>query len=178
MKSGALESSGPIGEMLTHYSADNANRLEVEFTPNPDKPSITRVSVDSALLDIGTLAVSISYVSPITLQSPSPGIVIRSQDSSPLFGSNPRLHPAKDRLPPGRSGVLQFTATEMPLHHGRYRLSVWLGDGPTDHDSIPDALMFEFTPKTQVTAIPAETSSVGHLDWPAEWTCPMISSHD
>ena len=138
-----LVSRGSCSEVIREHLATAEPAQEVSFERRPDRPAITRVSIDVAALAKGNFGIELDFKSPFAL-NPVPGVVIRSTDGTPVFGSNPRFHRDGYISTPRSSGTLKMQADGLPLASGEYVLSVWLGDWQSDYDQRQDVLKFEF----------------------------------
>jgi lipopolysaccharide transport system ATP-binding protein len=169
LEDGRLKCLSTAQEALRVYSESSEMQNTAIFPVDRSRPSINVVSVDSSELDKGNLIVDIDFKSPFPLSPPVGGLVISSSLGTPVFGSNPRFHNDGFGHPKLSEGVLRMTVTNLPVHAGTYKLSVWLGDWHTDYDEKRDALAFEFkrghpagnTPNPEV---------IGFTDATASWS--------
>jgi lipopolysaccharide transport system ATP-binding protein len=88
---------------------------------------------------------------------------------TPIFGSNPRFQPQANQLKNSKSGIVRFRVDGLPIHAGKYQVSVWLGDWHCDFDTQPDAISFDFRPDHSFSNMP-NPENIGHLDWSCAWT--------
>jgi len=168
LSSGSLVSRGSCSDVIAEHLATAETAREVSFGRRPDRPTITRISINAEVLAMGHLGIELDFESPFPV-TPVPGIVISSLDGTPVFGSNPRFH--KDGYVSKRrsSGTIKMRADGLPLASGEYVLSVWLGDWQSDYDHKQDVLKFEFRTESSLANRPP-SSFIGHLEWPAKWT--------
>jgi lipopolysaccharide transport system ATP-binding protein len=168
LSAGEIKKIGEVGQVLEAYSSTVAVASEVVFEANPNRPSITRISIDQAGLEKGDLIVDIGYQLPFSIQMVIPGLVVSSPLGMPVFGSNARFHKQGYHSPNELSGTIRMVANNLPLFSGTYKLSVWLGDWHQDYDCRMDAISFEFKPHQRPLNLPnLEISS--YLDFPASW---------
>ena len=168
LENGGIAANSDVETALECYSGKALIETEAVFKADPDKPSITRVAIDSNGLKRGDIIVDISFESPFPLSPPIPGIVISTKSSMPVYGSNPRFHAKGFEGNPLKGGTLRMTAMGLPLHGGTYHLSVWLGDWHTNYDHLPDLLTFDFKNDEKPSLIP-RIESIGALKWDASW---------
>jgi len=169
LSDGKVVHEGSIKDVVERYFSASSLSARAEFEPRPDQPSIASVALDEQALSAGDLVVDVSFVSPFPLAPPVPGIVVTSSFGTPVYGSNPRIHPQHYARQPVKAGTVRLTAKSLPLAHGQYRISVWLGDWQRDYDHKQDVLQFEFRPGGVVARQGPEPDAIGYLDWDADW---------
>lgn len=173
LEQGRLVSQGELGNVLDVYARKLSLAQEITFRAMGDRPTITRVAVQSDELSNGNLVVDVSFSSPFTLRPPMVGIQIATQQGTAVFSSNPRLYKTSVPLGTCAQGSLQVRADGLPLRNGTYHLSVWLGDWQIDYEHRPNVLAFEFGSRAlSSTALRAD--EVGFIEWPSSWE--MIES--
>ena len=168
LDSGFVVSRGTMRETVTSYLGINAQRQEVTFLPDRNKPTITRISISESDALVGDLVVEVGFVSPFMLSPPVPGIMVTTDIGVPVYGSNPRFHRPAVHLP-AREAVFRMVAKSLPLAAGSYRISVWLSDWNTDYDQHMDVLQFDFRRGSE-RALKPSSAVTGSLDWDAQWT--------
>lgn len=165
---GKLVQFGTADQVVKHYANAAAEDYDVSFPADPKKPSITRVIVDREALTRRSLKVAIAFQSPMPLQTPIGGVILRAATGEPVWGSNGRFHPRTSEAKGLRAGILTCEAPDMPLQPGHYLASIWLADWHTDHDSKTDRIRITLgDDRTELLRPPP--SLIGHLDWPATW---------
>jgi lipopolysaccharide transport system ATP-binding protein len=165
---GRLVYAGTAEAVVERYANAATEEYDVGFPADPKKPSITRVTVDREALTRRSLKVAIAFNSPVPLQTPIGGVILRAASGEPVWGSNGRFHPRTREAKGLSSGILTCEAPDMPLKPGHYLVSIWLADWHTDHDSKIDRIRITIgDDRTDALSPPA--SVVGHLDWPAKW---------
>jgi lipopolysaccharide transport system ATP-binding protein len=169
LSDGKVAHQGSIRDVVEQYFSTNNRAARAEFELQPDRPSITSVAIDEGALSAGNLVVDVGFASPFPLRPPVPGIVVTSSFGTPVYGSNPRIHPNRYTTEPVKAGIVRLTATSLPLAHGQYRISVWLGDAERDFDHKQDVLQFEFRPGGPVARHGPKPDSIGYLAWDADW---------
>lgn len=168
LERGALVADCDVDGAILAYAGQVRQQAEARFSASQDRPSLTRVTVDEEGLQQGDLIVDFEFSSPYPLAPPVPGLIVTSAAGTPVFGSNPRFHPAGFGRRSLSAGVVRMSAKGLPLPKGRYRLSVWLGDWTNDYDKRLDVLAFEFRPGASDSLRPPP-DVIGHLDWHAQW---------
>ena len=168
LENGRVLYNGEIRDTIACYLGRVSKQNLVSFQARPGQPSITSVKIDEDELKLGNLTIDIDFESPFELIPPVPGVVVYSESSMPVWGSNSRFH-RKDRLPQRASaGRVRMEAKALPLAPGNYLLSVWLSDERVDYDHKSDILSFDFRLEAADLARP-RSEEVGHLDWAANW---------
>jgi len=173
LQGGSLTFGGSAATAISRYLRHAQTNFVATFAPNPQKPSIIKISIDPDALADGDLSVAIAFQSPVELRSVVGGVVIRSATGSPVWGSNPRFHRDKSVVGRGNSGVLTCHAAKLPIAPGQYYLSAWLGDWQHDFDCKHDALFFSVDEKQFGNRPSSEL--IGYLEWPGEWQCQVTS---
>lgn len=166
---GTVANCGAVSSAVRAYLGERAEKRLAVFEPSPSKPAITRVAVDAQSAMEGNLVVDLSFQSPFVLSPPVPGLVVSSEAGGAVFGSNVRFHPMQGGACSMKAGTLRFSAAQLPLAPGRYRISVWLGDWHADFDEKLDVIDFDFRGGAQSAKRPP-SSRIGHLDWNAQWS--------
>jgi lipopolysaccharide transport system ATP-binding protein len=169
LEAGKIKCRSDVDEAMRAYSESMEIRNTARFHVDDSRPSISSVTVDSSELDQGNLIVDITFKSPFPLSPPVAGLVISSSLGTPVFGSNPRFHNNGFGEPKLSEGVLRMKATNLPVHGGVYRLSVWLGDWHADYDEKRDVLAFEFKNGHPATNVP-NPETIGFTDISANWS--------
>jgi len=155
--------------VLRRYAESIESRPQVQFPPDPTRPTITFVAVDQKALEKGTLIVNDGFKSPYALNPPIAGLVISSLVGTPVFGSNPRFHrDGYEKVKLGE-GVVRLQALGLPIHAGTYKLSVWLGDWENDYDEKLDVLTFDFKTGQRPAHAP-DPEAIGYVDIVASWS--------
>jgi lipopolysaccharide transport system ATP-binding protein len=170
LEHGEVALIGSMEDVIEQYLFKNSVQSAVYFQPQVDKPSITGIVLDTDALKSGDFIMTVSFLSPISLDPPMPEFIIISGYGIPEFGSNPRIHRFQYSGNSLKAGLLRFQAKNLPLLGGYYTISVWLGDGerpPFDHKS--EALIFEFKPQNGSGNEQLDPNKFGYLQCPGEW---------
>ena len=138
LDAGRVRRCGPLAEVVTDYLG-LVPRERVTFAEGPLKEVVVR-----------QVAEQVEIVACFQVERPLPmaclGFVIADATGQPVCGTNPRLDGRTD-LGRGQSrGTVTVRISNPQLRPGRYRLSVWFGDGVTDYVGLPDCLSFEQIP--------------------------------
>ena len=173
LKQGAVDIAGPISSVLTKYLGEIPDQTIINFAAHKERPSITRIEIESKSLAEGDIVVNIDFASPHAMRPPVPGLVIATNSGIPVFGSNPRFDGCDFKDVAMQSGRLQLALHRPPIRPGRYKMSVWLGDWQIDHDSKLDALSFEFG-ADQTLAHQPSLENIGPLTTESKWTATQI----
>ncbi len=173
LEQGRLVSQGDLGNVLDVYARKLSLAQEITFRPVGDRPSITRVAVQSDELNNGNLVVEVAFEAPFPLRPPMVGLQIMTQQGTVVFSSNPRAYKTSVPLSSCAQGSLQVRADGLPLRHGTYHLSVWLGDWQIDYEHRPNVLAFEFGNRA-LSSTALRSDEVGFIEWPSSWE--MIES--
>ncbi|MGB6719670.1 MAG: ABC transporter ATP-binding protein [Terracidiphilus sp.] len=168
LQGGRIEAIGPTNYVIETYSRAAMRGLRVTFTPRPNTPSITRISLDEGALRRGDFSASIEFQSPFPVRRPLGGLVISSPSGVPIWGTNGRFHQSSIGDVLVDSGVLMCEAPGIPLTPSTYSLSAWLSDWHQDFDEKRDALSFEFRLQKEISRRP-NRGVIGDMDWPASW---------
>lgn len=169
LSEGKAVHNGSIKDVVERYFSDSSRSARVEFASQPDRPVIVSVAIDEQALTSGNLVIDVGFASPFPLAPPVPGIVVTSSFGTPVYGSNPRIHANRYTKEPATTGIVRFTATSLPLAHGQYRISAWLGDWERDYDHKEDVLQFDFRPGGAVARHGPKPDAIGYLTWDADW---------
>ena len=169
LQNGCTKYRGPVEQALQEYSASIKVASAVTFTPDNSRPSITHVAINQAQLDSGNLQLDIGFKSPFCLSPPVVGVVVYSSLGVPVFGSNPRFHRDGYGSPKLQQGIVRFTTSNLPIHGGTYRLSIWLGDWQEDYDEQRDVLAFHFRRGQRAPNTPSP-DMIGYLDAGGYWS--------
>jgi lipopolysaccharide transport system ATP-binding protein len=160
--------NGAAPEAIDFYMGIGQQTSEAVFARKRGEPSIIGVRIDSDAVRQGHVLIDIAFASPIPLHNPVPGFVLYSAAGTPVFGSNPRIHSDGYASSTLKQGVISFSALDVPICSGHYRLSVWLGDWHRDYDYKPEAVAFDFiNPREPLNRSSGET--IGHLTCPGQW---------
>jgi len=166
LKNGELHLESDINSVIDEYlrkgSSFHFERAPMELR----KPMITDLNIDPEKLKMGVLNVKINFKSPFKLIKPNVGIVLYNLFGVPLFGTNSKLHNARNHFDM-HSGQAELTV-DLPLHSDSYKISVFLGDSQVDYDSIEDVLSFDFISPNYVVNI-YDTKSIGALNLSPTW---------
>ena len=165
---GKLVFAGRAQEVIDMYGRAASEEYDIAFPPDPEKPSITRVTIDHEALQQRQLKVVIAFQSPTPVQIPIGGIILRAASGEPVWGTNGRFHPGPREALGISVGRLTCEAQNIPLLPGQYQVSIWLGDWHTDYDAKIDKIIISIGDEN-VDALRPQSSVVGHLDWPATW---------
>lgn len=168
LEAGSLAYAGNAEQVVQHYVNATPVEYNITFPAAPDKPSITRVTVDRGSLARRTLELEIEFQGPFDLTLPIGGVVLKDLMGTPVWGSNGRFHKRLRDAKKSRSGVIAFRSTDLPLVSGQYMLSVWLAEWDVDHDAKIDCLRLMLGPD-EVNQLRPALSVNGSLDWPAVW---------
>ena len=166
---GKITLEGKTAEVVAHYSSTLTEETEQSFPADPNRPTITGVSVGRDALQRGDLDISIHFTSPTPIAIPIGGVVLRAIGGEPLWGSNGRFHPRSVDAKGLSQGIIRCEAAKIPLVPGKYILSVWLADFYTDFDSRIDVTVLNLGEGDQLNALRPPPAVQGYLDWPATW---------
>jgi lipopolysaccharide transport system ATP-binding protein len=168
LSQGRLVFDGKTADAVREYQATAKVANVADFDGDESRPSIRQVFVDPDELDRGNLVVEIHFKSPFPLSPPIGGIVLSSEDGLPVFGSNPKFHPAGFKPEARSEGVLRVTVNQMPLHGGTYFLSVWLGEWNKDHQEKRNILAIHFKSGSRHAHAPGP-AVIGYANADARW---------
>lgn len=168
LQSGRIVEDGPVRKVISSYLDDATRRLEVEFTPNPGKPSIISVMLSRDELDKGIFELVIGFTSPFPMNPPIPGFVLHNALQVPVMGSNPRYHSNGYPKISMKEGKLKVVIKNLNLHTGVYKLDIWLGDWQENFDHKTEALVFEYQNPVTYTFKP-DPLLIGSVDIPGQW---------
>lgn len=164
---GRVDFDGNAAAALARYASSQRALCEVAFAPDPARPSIVGVSVNTERLKTGELEVRIGFASPHALKTPTGGVVLRAPTGEVIWGSNGRFHPSRAPANALTRGTLVCECRDLPVVGEEYLLSAWLGDWAEDHDRKLDVLSLALGAPGAPQRPPS--SVVGYLDWPAQW---------
>ena len=168
LKNGLLVKQASVDQIIAEYSNATMNRSSAMFDAPPKAIGILSVEVNEAELIKNNIDLKISFVSQHTKFAPYCGIVLNSVDGTPVWGSNPRIHPDGYVCHKTKRGSVSCMASNIPLMPGHYSLSVWLGNWDEDFDIQLDALTIELG-GSMVHPKRSSPSTQGYLEWPANW---------
>jgi lipopolysaccharide transport system ATP-binding protein len=172
LSNGTVTYDGDVETALSRYSSAIRESYEILFDGVPERPAITAVRVSQQALKNGDFILEMDFASPTPLSPVIGGVVLRSPQGNPVWGSNGRFHPAENSSPPQTVGTMHCEAKLLPLLSGSYAVSVWLGDWHTDYDQKVDILSISLGPDNEVALRPSPTL-IGSLDWPAAWSASL-----
>jgi lipopolysaccharide transport system ATP-binding protein len=173
LANGSVASQGAVGTVISDYSNSSTRAYSITFAADKMRPSICKVNVDREALASRDFIADIAFVSPWPLQTAVGGIILRSSEGWPIWGSNGRFHPRHGQFRGLTSGVLRCEAHGLPITPGQYLLSVWLGDWHEDYDSKLDVLGI-FVGEDRSDPLRPSASFGGYLDWPAAWRAAPV----
>ena len=153
----------------TYFSQNNSLSIN-ERKITLYRPTITGAEVDFEGLNEEKLICSISFKSPFLIEKPNIGIVLRSANGNPVFGTNFKIHPGISTKDSVSEGIAVLTIAHLPIHSGTYTLSIYLGDEWHDYDERIDYISFTLDKKNTLP-LKANTSTVdiGPLQIDAKW---------
>ena len=153
----------------TYFSQNNSLSIN-ERKITLYRPTITGAEVDFDGLNEEKLICSISFKSPFLIEKPNIGIVLRSANGNPVFGTNFKIHPGISTKDSVSEGIAVLTIAHLPIHSGTYTLSIYLGDEWHDYDERIDYISFTLDKKNTLP-LKANTSTVdiGPLQIDAKW---------
>jgi lipopolysaccharide transport system ATP-binding protein len=157
LQSGQLTFSGRVEHAIKLYLESCVqNRLETEndlhaFRPSWAKPLITSVRIldsDDREQESFPLGADITFEMKFEteefagLKSPVMGVVINHATFGTVGGVNTRMTGFEANGKPYTSATMRCTLKHTPFLQGNYTVDFWLGDGPTDLDSLTGYLNF------------------------------------
>jgi len=77
------------------------------------------------------------------LRQPVLGVVVNSITHGPVAGINTRMKQPDNGWGRITLGVLSACFDALPLTQGRYSIDIWIGDGPSDLDTVPSAAILD-----------------------------------
>ena len=167
LNGGKMTAYDRIDDAVLDYVQQDGEATNIAIFPERSTPSILRVEVDPIVAAAGGLDLEIHFVSPQPID-PTPGVVIYAEDLSPVVGSNTRMHRPVSAFERTNAGRLRCRMQSLPLHEGRYFISVWLGDGDVDVDNANYAVAFDFVPKIKRTPKPS-IANIGPVNVEGAW---------
>jgi lipopolysaccharide transport system ATP-binding protein len=174
---GRLQFQGDTEAATGQYLSTLTEAQNLVFPPNPMRPSITAIRIDTEALKRRSLVVAVEFCSPWPIAVPVGGLVLRALTGEPLWGSSGRFHlRAREDANGLTNGVLTCCADDLPLIAGKYVVSIWLSDIQENFDAKIDAavLTLEDHEASIRDSFRAPTSVQGHMHWPAIWTSDPI----
>jgi lipopolysaccharide transport system ATP-binding protein len=168
LENGRIADAGPPDRIIQSYRTPTGGATEVSFPINPDRPSISRVTVDQVALYNGDFSASIEFTSPYPLRNPIGGIIISTIMGTPVWGTNGRFHSSGETGISAYSGLLTCDCKALPLVPSVYTMSVGLADWHQDFEQRQHVLSFFFGEES-VTRLRPNPNLIGHVDWPAIW---------
>jgi len=165
LSQGRIAGQGPIGECLAAYLHTGSQRADYPG-PAEDRPHITSVRIDPAVLADGRIQVEVGFESPFPLSPPVVGIIVSSKFGYPIAGSNGRMAGASWQPKPARAGVVTACLDNPPLHSDSYLISAYLGDAISDYDQKLDAVGFDYVSRRFHPQMPPlQVIGQGDFDW-------------
>jgi len=128
------------------------------------------VRVDPQAIKQGDLLMEIDFLAPRMEISPIGGIVLKTMQGNPIWGTNGRFHPSQPQGAQASSGTLKCEARNLPLASDLYLASVWLSDWNTNYDNRLDPIKIQLGSRRGIESLRPSNNAIGHLDWPAVWT--------
>jgi len=167
LQAGRCVVGGDIREVLREYNSQGTKDL-IEFSGDVRKPCITSVAIDQKNLLDGDFTLEVSFASPFPLNPPIIGVVVSNSLGVPVFGSNPLMHPDGFSPKPMTSGIARVRVSDLPVHPGEYRVTVFLGESGSNYEIRRDVISFDFIPRVPVVNCPP-VESIGPLNVEARW---------
>ncbi len=165
LSQGRIAGRGPIGECLAAYLQTGSKRADYPG-PAEDRPHITSVRIDPAVLADGRIQVEVGFESPFPLSPPVVGIIVSSKFGYPIAGSNGRMAGESWQPKPARAGVVTACLDNPPLHSDSYLISAYLGDAVSDYDQKLDAVGFDYVSRRFHPQMPPlQVIGQGDFDW-------------
>ena len=168
LQQGTLKSVGSVTGIVAEYFEGTKLSMSARFEANPQGPSITAVSINPDMLQNGTLALNVEYVSPTKLAPPIAGFELYNALDVPIMGSNARYHTYANEPVAASAGTLSATIENIQLHTGLYKISVWLGDISRDYDAKIETLVFEYLSPDSY-ALKPDPLMIGSINKVATW---------
>jgi lipopolysaccharide transport system ATP-binding protein len=168
LSSGQIAFIGTVESAIDKYARSVDCKTSRAFNPDPSRPSICEITLDSEGLMRRDLIAEISFESPWPLSEVVGGIVLRTVSGTPVWSSNPKFHKGGSVLKQATRGIVICEARSLPLVPGQYLVSIWLGNWQEDFDIKQDILRINFGVES-ASAFPA-ASITGYTDWPAVWS--------
>lgn len=147
LEQGQVGYKGDINGCIDRY-LQKAKQSEIDLFPEGNKkelskPVVTKVRLTADETASKKISVSVGFLSPFVINSPSVGIVIADYLGNPVCGTNNRIHSKNYSGRNCSAGVLRVEIGTLHLLPGTYHLSVFLGDSISDYAAYPDVLTFE-----------------------------------
>ena len=167
LQTGRCVVEGKIRDVLRGYNSQGTKDF-IEFSGDARKPCITSVAIDQKNLLDGDFALEVSFASPFPLNPPIIGVVVSNSLGVPVFGSNPLMHPEGFSPKPMTTGIARVQVSDLPVHPGEYRVTVFLGEAGSNYEIRRDVISFDFVPRVPVVNCPP-VESIGPLNVEARW---------
>jgi lipopolysaccharide transport system ATP-binding protein len=169
LRNGTLYKKGHTGEVVNAYIDQNKYLNSPEINYNGDRPQIIKVDVNPYSISNGYLQCAIKFKSPFLLAKLNIGLVFKSANGAPIFGTNFKLHRGDMHFGDCHSGVAEVIVNELNLLSGTYSLSVYLGDQTQDYDQKIDHVYFDFISK-HLMVENYDINIIGPLSVDARWS--------
>jgi lipopolysaccharide transport system ATP-binding protein len=175
LTNGGIKYQGLVQACIDFYTDSGEDTcLEKLFPAKSSIPCIRRVSINGDQAQKGNLDITIEYSAPNENFIPVPGIVIKTMEGDPVYGSNTRMHLPEKTFSGKAHGVLNLQCQNLPLMPGVYQLSVWLGEWHQNHDEKVDTLKFIFKGHDRHPHYPP-SHVIGNIDYGSKWSLSQIS---
>ncbi len=168
LSSGQIAFLGAVDSTIEKYAGSVDRETSRAFNPDPSRPSICEITLDSEGLMRRDFIAEISFESPWPLSEVIGGIVLRTVSGTPVWSSNPKFHKGGHILKHATRGTVICEARSLPLVPGQYLVSIWLGNWHEDFDIKQDILRVNFG--VEVDSAFRTASTTGYTDWPAVWS--------
>lgn len=139
---GKIERHGTVSEIVHSYLGSSAGS-EARFS-YANRASVVAVQLNQERLLSGSLEIAVTFAAPGPITNPTVGIVVSTLGGMPVFGSNTLMHPSASQMHSISSGQAIFLLDCIPLLSGEYNIAVWLSNGMTNLDHLPEALSFRY----------------------------------
>jgi lipopolysaccharide transport system ATP-binding protein len=182
LQNGRLAYSGDVVDALAHYrdlSAVTASRVADQgHRPSWATPWIRDVAVlDSqgaprnafSLGEALTVEMRVHQPGEGLIRRPVMGVVINHQMRGVVAGVNTRMTGFTPEGGDYAAAVFRCTLPRLPLLQGEYSFDVWLGDGPSDVDTITNAGQFSILESDVYGAGRAPFANMGIVFLEPKW---------
>lgn len=153
LDSGQVSAAGPADQVVQQYM-DQAGKMESDSRGilEHNGPVVKRIEVlcdgnVSNTLYMGCrMEVRVHFESPIPLESPMLGIILKDSQQYPLVGINNKHYSGAMTNRPLSRGYLAATIEHLPLFEGNYALDIHFGNGFRDMEVLRDCMRFVVEP--------------------------------
>jgi len=169
LKNGELNYTGTVEDTLSKYNEGQKLSFHSEFEVTHTGPAIKSITLNVKQLSKQTLDITIAFVNGQSLRPPIAGFVLYNAIDTPIMGSNARYHKYIVNPAPISEGTIRAILSNLELHSGIYKISVWLGDQLKDYDIKLETISFEYTSNEAYVSRP-NPLVIGAIDKIANWT--------